>query len=149
VEITLQRIRDDGEATLGVLYIDNQICFTLEDQHQALKIPGETRIPAGRYYINRRRRGKFYEAYKARWQHDYALEIIGVPQFTDVLIHTGNTDDHTAGCVLVGITADASIEATIGKSRAAYLMVWQSINAAFDRDEKVRINIIDEEGKYA
>ena len=92
MELYLTRMLDDGEATLGLLALPRDNCFTLEDQHQDVKVDDETRIPAGRYEIIKRDHGRFYEAYKARWGHAWALEIADVPGFTDVLINTGNKD---------------------------------------------------------
>ena len=145
MEIKLQRIRDDGEATLGALHVGNLVVFTLEDQHQDTKVAGETRIPSGRYYLKKRRYGRFYDAYNARWGHDYVLVLVDVPGFTDILIHTGNKDEHTDGCILVGFGANIFAEAEVSQSRPAYLAVWSMIDDAFGRGEKVRINIIDEE----
>jgi hypothetical protein len=143
--LTINRIRDDGEATLGLLYVDGKpFCFTLEDQSQEEKLAAETRIASGVYEIGRRQYGMFYEAYYERWGHDFVPEVLGVPDFTDILIHTGNTDDQTEGCILVGLTADMSRTATIGKSRLAYAHLYNIISRAFYQGDVVELEIIDE-----
>ncbi len=144
MELHLNRLLDDGEATLGLMILPKDRCFTLEDQHQDVKVAGETRIPAGRYEIIKRTHGRFYEAYKARWGHDWALEIANVPGFTDILIHTGNKDEHTSGCVLAGYGASIRGEAEINQSRPAYEMVFEATYRAFSQGERVFITITDE-----
>ena len=148
MELHQNRLIDDGEATLGLLPLPRDNCFTLEDQHQDAKVAGETRIPAGRYEVVKRTHGRFYEAYKERWGHAWGLEISDVPGFTDILIHTGNKDEHTAGCLLVGYGADISGEAEISRSRSAYEMVFEVTYRAFSQGERVWITITDEGNSY-
>lgn len=150
MELYQTRLIDDGEATLGLLQLPKYNCFTLEDQEQpeGVKVDGETRIPAGRYEVIKRTHGRFYEAYKARWSHGWALEIADVPGFTDILIHTGNKDEHTSGCLLVGYGADISGEAEISRSRPAYEMVFETIYRAFSQGDRVWITIADEGTSY-
>ena len=145
MDILHNRLNDDGEATLGFWYLPHNVCFALEDQHQDVKVPGETRIPAGRYQIIKRKHGRFYEAYKTRWNHAWALEIADVPGFTDVLIHTLNREDQTEGCVGVGYGANVLDTAEISQSRPAYVMVWEEIYRAFSKGEEVWLTIADEE----
>lgn len=148
MELYLTRLLDDGEATLGLLTLPNDTCFTLEDQHQDVKVAGETRIDAGRYEIIKRTHGRFYEAYKARWGHAWALELADVPGFTDILIHTGNKERDTEGCILVGYGANVRDEAEINQSRPAYVMVFEVIYRAFSQGERVWVTITDEGTSY-
>ena len=145
VFITLQRLRDDGEATLGHISAGIFHCFSLEDQAQKIKVAGETRIPAGKYQIVKREHGRFYETYKRKLGFPCALELKDVPGFTDILIHTGNVDDHTAGCVLVGLTGSFTDRAQVGASYAAYKRLWAWINANLNRGSEVWIVIKDED----
>lgn len=39
--------------------------------------------------------------YKKRWGHDFSIELLDTPDFSQVLIHTGNYKDHTRGCLLI------------------------------------------------
>ena len=88
------------DATNGLLFIDGKFeCFTLEDQYQAVKIAAETAIPEGTYKITLRTTGGFDMKYRKRFSfHKGMLWIRDVPGFEYILIHTGNTDEHTAGC---------------------------------------------------
>lgn len=113
MQIHLKRLHNNGQSTLGTLSINGEmVCFGLEDPHQDEKIPGKTRIPAGRYRIVPRRVGKFFKAYNADNErnhkrfgrrHPFALEIENVPGFTYIMIHTGMTHLHTEGCILTGL----------------------------------------------
>lgn len=106
MKLTVKRIRSNGDTTMGQLYIDSVAeCDTLEDEHRDVKVKGETRIPAGTYALKVREFGGFHEKYKRRFPkfHEGMIEIVGVPGFTDVLIHCGNTDEDTMGCLLLGV----------------------------------------------
>ena len=81
----------------------NRVLKTLERPDLDNK-PRESCIPMGEYQLRRKRSGKrFYEKYKARWGHDFVVEIAGVPDRHAILLHVGNwaLKDST-GCVLIG-----------------------------------------------
>ena len=67
----------------------------------------ENRIPAGIYDVRLRKIGGFDGRYKKKFAgfHRGMLHIQDVPNFKYVLIHIGNTDKNTAGCLLVGAGA--------------------------------------------
>ncbi len=69
----------------------------------------------------------------------------GVHGFTDILLHIGNTDDDTAGCLLVGNTAEANITAPgrIGSSTSAYLRIYPVIAQMIENREEVWIRYED------
>ena len=80
------------------------LCYTLEDEHREDKIMSETRIPAGTYKLKFRNEGGFHNKYSKRFSsiHKGMLEVCDVPNFKYILIHCGNDDSHTAGCLLLG-----------------------------------------------
>ena len=147
MELRLERIAGNGEATLGLLFRDGRFeCFTLEDEARARKVPGETRIPAGRYRIGLRREGGLSGRYAKRFaaMHRGMLWLRGVPGFEWIYIHVGNTDADTAGCILVGAGADAAAM-TLRDSRAAYERLYRDVADAAAADE-LRITITDRDG---
>jgi len=149
MKMVLQRIKDNGEATLGLLFVNGEFqCFTLEDQKQEQKVTSETRVRFGKYKVSKKTSGRFYVAYYERWGHDFVPELIDVPEFTDILIHTGNTEADTAGCILVGMGCEADGEPTISSSRLAYTLLWNKIDRAFQAGEPVEIEIKDEEKRW-
>lgn len=168
MKIILQREKEDSKSTLGRLFFDSadyfSQCFTLEDQKQeGEKVYGETRIPSGTYGIKLRTEGVVNQKYTARYgdMHKGMLWLQDIPNFEYILIHTGNTDEHTHGCLLVGLTSqNSSIHGngtgltigssiishsgyTIGQSGGAYKKIYPTIADAILRDEKVTIQIRD------
>ena len=102
--------------TIGKLYIDGEyFCDTLEDRDRGLKqtdplavirrvkIPNETAIPAGKYQVTLKIKSP---KYSQRKQYDfcdgYVPTVLNVPGFERILIHIGNTNKDTSGCLLVG-----------------------------------------------
>jgi hypothetical protein len=143
MNIGLCRFADLDESTIGALYIDDRFCcFTLEDQAQPIKIAAETRIPRGVYPIKLRTEGQLHAKYAGKFpEHRGMLWLQGVPEFEWVYIHVGNTDDHTAGCVLVGDTAFA--DGRLGESQAAYRRLYGQVCNALLAGEPVEISVED------
>ena len=121
------------DATNGLLFIDGLFeCYTLEDQYQEVKVMHETCIPEGTYDVKFRTVGGFHERYKKRYgnSHYGMLHLQDVPGFTYILIHAGNTDEHTSGCLIVGETQqdlDVSEDGFIGSSGKAYVKLYNKI----------------------
>ena len=92
--LRIDRLYMKPSYTIGKLYVDGQyFCDTLEDAVRDVKIAGKTAIPAGTYKVITSFSNRFCKIMP---------EILGVPNFTGVRIHSGNTAADTAGCVLVG-----------------------------------------------
>ena len=149
MKLDVIRFQFGKDATNGVLFIDDVFeCYTLEDQYQTKKVMQETRIPAGEYEIKFRKEGGFHKRYTERYPdiHRGMLHVTNVPNFKWILIHTGNTDEHTAGCLLLGDTQENNQIKTngfIGKSSQAYVRVYDKIAGALDMGEKVTITYYD------
>jgi len=130
MNITVKRIKSDEDATLSLIFIDDEfICFGLEDEYRADKVARETRIPSGTYPITLRQVGGFNNRYKKKFPgfHDGMLWVRNVPNFEYILIHIGNTDQDTAGCLLIGEGAMTSGELRITHSTNAYKKVYQKV----------------------
>lgn len=151
MELYVNRISSGDESTLGNLFEITETgpqfeCYTLEDQYQAVKVPGETRIPAGRYRITLRTEGGLHARYGDRFPwHKGMLWLRDVPDFEWVYIHVGNKDDDTEGCILVGDgqTQNVTDLGSITGSVSAYRRLYQRIVAALDDGEHVHIDIED------
>jgi len=102
-----------------MLFIDGFFAsFTIEDEFRVPKIPEETRIPAGFYKIGLTYSPKFTPKYGHKM-----LQILDVPGFDRILIHPGNTEKDTAGCILVGNVCkfnEAPGMSSIQESKLAY-----------------------------
>ena len=88
ITVDLLRYSDDGETTIGLLYIDKKFyCYTLEDTHHDIKVPGETRIPAGNYQLTMRKEvTPLTEKYRTRYPEwfTFHLELQHVPNFSSI-----------------------------------------------------------------
>lgn len=125
--ITVKRESESTEWTQGKLYIDDVYeCYTLEDQAQPVKIKHETRIPAGAYKVTLREFGGHHEKYKVKFPdfHKGMLWLQNVPGFHDILIHIGNTDDDSSGCILVG---KGYLNGKITESTKAYISLYKKV----------------------
>ena len=141
------RIQFGSDATNGILLIDGVFeSFCLEDEvRDGQKQMGETAIPLGEYEIKFRTVGgydaKYQKKYGTTW-HKGMLELQDVPNFKYILIHTGNTDEHTAGCLLVGETQqdlDRGKDGFVGGSGDAYKKMYPKVRDALLNNEKVTI----------
>ena len=134
----LELIRDDDPANKhnwGKLFVDRMyLGETLEDPDKYLEIGGEkeygdTAIPRGRYRLTltpSRRFGRIMP------------EVLGVPGFTGVRIHGGNTEHDTLGCPLLGqVRTDDGISNCAGVNERLYL----TLQAADQRGEEVWIEV--------
>jgi hypothetical protein len=141
LEIKLLRTKKTADYTVGELYIDNKKkCYTLEDTVRDKKIKHETAIPKGTYKVKLRKYGTTHERYENRFGdlHKGTLEICDVPNYTDVLIHIGNSNIDTSGCILVG---ERERNGWLFSSTKAYMKIYEIISEALLRDEDVYIEI--------
>lgn len=146
MKISVNRFDSDHNGTVGLLRIDGPFeCFCLEDQYQAVKVPGDTRIPAGIYPIHLRNAGNLTKRYAELFPdiHKGMLWLQGVPGFKWIYIHVGNTSLHTEGCLLVGGGAQAVPgKKRVRNSTAAYRALYTKVVAAAAAGE-LEIEIID------
>jgi len=106
MKLKVVRETKNDVCTIGSLFINDVFfCYTLEDKDrglkqsdsllfiQAKKIFGLTAIPSGFYKLTVNQSPKFKRMLPR------ILEIKG---FDGVLLHRGNTADHSLGCILIG-----------------------------------------------
>ena len=153
MKLQVLRFSSETDSTHGLLFEETDmgkkfLCYTLEDERRALKVRGETRVPAGVYNIELRKEGGFHERYTKKYPglHRGMLHVVDVPNFEFILIHTGNTDEHTDGCLIVGDSQENNSVVTdgfVGKSRIAYKRIYPRIAKALENNEEVTIRYID------
>ena len=144
MKLTVLRYFDNGKATAGLLFIDGKFeCYTLEDEFRVEKVMAETRIPEGIYEIKLRTEGTHHLKYKERFPQDHVgmLHVTNVPKFEYILIHIGNTEKDTAGCLLVGNSTNVSN--VISDSGAAYISMYKKVAPELKKGNKVTIQYID------
>ena len=116
-------------STIGDLLIDGEFfCYTLEDAVRDKKINGVTAIPYGTYEV--------IINFSDRFQKPMPL-LLNVPNFEGIRIHSGNTAEHTEGCLLLGFTKTKDF---IGNSKLAFNQFMPKLQAGL-KTSKVFITI--------
>ena len=148
MKLHVLRFSSREDSTLGLLFEEDGdkrifLAYTLEDEHRDEKVMHETRIPNGTYEITLRTTGGFHARYAERFAdiHQGMLWVRDVPGFEYILIHCGNDDDDTSGCLLLGNSQTENItqDGFIGASTAAYKRVYPRIARAIKDGECVEI----------
>lgn len=132
MRLELKRVSKNTESTIGALFLDGEFqCYTIEDEERTVKVKGETRIPEGFYSVGVRDVGGFHSRYSQKFpqSHKGMLQILDVPNFEYILIHIGNDDDDTAGCILVGNKPNNNKreKGFLGDSTSAYLDLYKKV----------------------
>ncbi|HSJ69329.1 MAG TPA: DUF5675 family protein [Anditalea sp.] len=151
--LTVLRYIDDGETTLGLIFLRNEFfAYTLEDTHQDEKIRGKTRIPTGIYTIGYSTVDPAHSRITRDYLRDFKpwftrhLQLKNVPGFDGIYIHVGNYHENTDGCLLLadGVMAGPSRK-SLQNSRDAYRRFYKIITALLDSNELVNIQILNED----
>lgn len=144
MKLTLRRKFKGPAYTVGDLSVNGKFfCNTLEDAVRALpatcpdtprghpctcreKVREKTAIPAGTYKITL----EYSPRFKRRMPrlHD-------VPHFLGILIHTGNTEADSAGCILVG---ENTVKGKVLNSRATFGRLY----ALLEKEKDITIQIV-------
>ena len=134
MRLTLERTHRVAQATLGRLLIDGRHqCYTLEDvaRPDGIKVPGATAIPLGTYALAITPSPRFKQRMPI---------LLGVPNFTGIRIHPGNTHEDTEGCILVG---EQIFDGTLLRSRAAYEALFQRLDAHLREGGSVLVDVVE------
>lgn len=155
MELTLKRIYTNNRYTIGHLYVDGVYqCDTLEDTDRGLdqnmpideiirkKVYSRTAIPTGRYDINLNifspSKGN-KEPYKTLCKGKIP-RIMNIPAWEGVLIHIGNTENDTAGCLLVGYN---TVKGKVLNSKKCFIELYtklygeKDIHITIERNYKI------------
>lgn len=140
MKIEVKRIAKRNTYTIGKMYIEgNYFCDTLEDVDRGInqkdsldtikkiKVAGATAIPTGTYKVIVNMSPKFQRNLP---------RLIDVPGFEGILIHRGNTDKDTAGCILVGENK------VVGKVINSTVYEKKLINILQNTKEDITITIV-------
>jgi len=134
MKITLKRRYFAEGYTIGTMFLDGvRFCDTLEDRVRDLshekKIPNETAIPAGTYDVVVNLSPKLGRELP---------RLLNVPYFEGILIHRGNTDKDTSGCILVG---ENKVKGKVINSTGYEIELVKRCKAAIARGEKITLTI--------
>lgn len=105
-EVTLERAWRRETYTVGRVFVDGErFCESMEDKDRGLtqdmtleeikrvKVYGETAIPAGVYTVKM--------TYSPKYKRKIP-EVLNVPGYSGIRIHSGNTAKDSLGCILLG-----------------------------------------------
>ena len=155
MKLEVLRISSQDDSTSGILFdvVNGKrkfLCYTLEDEQRDVKVWGETRIPAGEYKLSLRKEGGFHSRYQAKYgdMHKGMIHVNDVPGFEFILWHTGNTDENTAGCLLLGDSQTSNLvqkDGFVGSSVNAYKKVYPYVAASIQQGD-VYVTYIDHDG---
>ena len=139
MQLRLKRKYLKADYTIGDLYLNDEwFCNTLEDTTRDLNkdginevmIFGKTSIPYGKYPIILNDSPKFRRT-MPRLENVYG--------YSGVLIHSGNTKEDTAGCILVG---ENKIAGKVINSMVAFQKLFDKLSIAWANKEEITIEII-------
>ena len=144
MELYLKRRYFGTQYTIGSLYIDGRyFCDTLEDTVRSLpvtcpdtlcgrtcrcpeKVYTRTAVPSGTYKITMEHSPRFKRV----------LPLLhNVPHFLGILIHSGNDEGDSAGCILVGKN---KVKGKVLESR----ITSDALNALLAEEQNITIRIV-------
>lgn len=153
MKLLLDRKYKKATYTIGRLYVNGEfLCNTLEDKDRGLsdedsldkikkiKVPSETAIPTGTYKITLNVVSPSFskKAYYKNFCGGRLPRLLGVKGFEGILIHKGNSDKDSAGCILVG---DNTAVGKVYNSQARFEQLYKLMNEANKKGEDITITI--------
>lgn len=151
--LTLKRIAKRNTYTIGKLYIDGEyFCDTIEDKDRGLKqtmslaeikskkVYAQTAIPSGTYKVTLNVVSPKMSK-KAVYQQickGYVPRLLNVPGYNGILIHIGNTAEHSAGCILVGKN---TVVGKVLNSTETFRKLYAILDKANKNKESITIKI--------
>ncbi|EDP3726584.1 hypothetical protein GXB62_05335 [Campylobacter jejuni] len=148
MKITINRRYTGKTCVIGkfkVLGDDEEIlfeCFSLEEDKEGLESGKDLRIPEGNYNLKRHSPSRFENTLRSitKKDDDTMINVYNddVPSSRAILIHWGNTDKDTKGCILLGLTKDNNNE-SVGQSRQACKEFYDLMHGKNLEDIKLEI----------
>lgn len=153
MEIVVYRKYKKDSYTVGRLSMDGTfICNTMEDTDRGLddgmpdwmirnkKIPNVTAIPTGRYEVDMSTVSPRFS------QKQFYMDVCqgklprlkNVKGFEGILIHTGNDETHSSGCLLVGLN---KVKGKLTDSKETFKKVYALMKEAHNKGEAIYITI--------
>ena len=154
IKLQLKRIFKGSTYTIGKLYVNGEyFCDTLEDTDRglddsmsvakikSLKKSGITAIPSGTYDVT-------LDVYSPKFGpksfyketcNGKLPRLLNVKGFDGILIHAGNTDKDTSGCLLVGVNSEVG---KVLNSQDTFRKLYKLLQEGKNRGEKITIKIL-------
>lgn len=153
MEAVLTRIATNDRYTIGRLKIDGKyFCDILEPADRGLssdmplnkikriKVHGKTAIPTGRYRIDVRTVSpRCKNRYWAKQFGGIVPRLLDVPFYSGLLIHVGNDENDTEGCLLTGYNKVKG--KVVDSAKAFTLLMSDYLLPADKRGEEIWIEV--------
>lgn len=134
MQLKLNRIFKTNTFTIGELYINEKyVTDTLEDRirPEGEKVYGKTAIPEGTYEVKLTHSPRFKKILP---------EILNVPNFSGIRIHSLNKAEESEGCIGVGEWNGKDTN-WISNSRKTFNKLFALLEEANNNKEKITITI--------
>ena len=154
MELVVDRKWKKQSYTISNLTIDGKwFCNVLEDADRGLdssmsiakirelKKPSITAIPRGTYEITLNVISpKYYtNSFYKQVCNGKVPRLLNVKGFEGILIHAGNTDKDSSGCLLVGVN---KVKGQVINSRETFKELYKLLKDKHDKGEKITIKIL-------
>lgn len=153
MKIELKRIYNCPKYCIGHIYVDGQyICDSIEDTDRMLdqsmsekdilkvKVKSQTAIPTGTYNVLMNivspkfsLKQYYMDVCKGR-----VPRLDNVPGFQGILIHVGNTEKDSAGCIIVGFN---KIKGRVINSKIAFEKLYHELDISHRIGDRITITI--------
>lgn len=154
MKLLVERKWKKSTYTIGRLYVDGKLfANTLEDKDRGLKqtdalgkilskkVYAKTAIPTGTYGVTLNVTSPKYA--KVKWFWDLCQgkmpRLLNVKGYDGILIHTGSTEEDSAGCLIVGKNTKVG---RLTSSRDTFKALYKKMKAAADKGEEITITIV-------
>lgn len=153
MKLTLDRFAKKDKYTIGRLSIDGKyFCDTIEDTDRGLtnqmstseilskKVKSLTAIPSGTYTITMKVKSPSFsqKEYYKNFCDGYLPRLKNVPGYEGVLIHIGNTEKDSAGCIIVGKN---TVVGKVTNSKITFEALYAKLKEASNNNEEITITI--------
>jgi len=140
MELKLVRKHYGESFTEGKLFINNGFqCYTVEDKDRKLEIEGceskvqnMTCIPKGTYKVTISMSSRFKK---------FMIEVLNVPCFKGIRMHSGNSSKDTEGCIIVGKSNAKDDDNWVSESRIAYESLHKKVKEALSYGEEITLEV--------
>ena len=152
MHIISERIAKRNTYTISNMYIDGvKFCNVLEDTDRGLtqdmpiediqkaKVYGKTAIPTGTYKVTLDIVSPKFSKYKQyKFCNGKLPRLLDIPGFDGILIHIGNTEEDTDGCLLVGKN---NVVGKVTESTVTFKALYDKMQEAVENGEQITITI--------
>lgn len=144
MRVVLERVFNCATYCIGHLYVDGKyVCDTIEDTDRGLsqtmtdaeikkrKVYAQTAIPVGLYPVTLKITSQKFskKPYYMKYCGGRVPRLLNVPGFDGILMHIGNTEKSSAGCLIVGYN---TIKGRVTKSQQAFEKLYEVLASAKD-----------------